>query len=101
MRRLEESWIEAERCHRNNNAANAIKALNKFLGMNITHSRVAEWRREVYAPSQAVLSYVLFRTLPWALERAGITVSGLQFAKLQRIFWVPGEKEGRKCAELL
>ncbi len=100
MRRLVESWIEAER-HRCQSIASAIKILNKDLGMNVTHSRVAEWRRGVYVPSQLVLSYMLRRTLARALQRVGITVSGAQLAELQKLLWVVREKDGRPEVELM
>jgi len=57
MRRLVESWVEAERAHHGNSLAEAIRRLNENRGMRVTHSRVSEWRRGVYAPSQLVLSH--------------------------------------------
>ena len=62
----------------------------------MTHSRVGEWRRGVYVPSQVVLSQMLFRTLPWALKQAGVTVSQEQLASLTERFWIAIERDGQK-----
>lgn len=100
MRQLVESWTEAER-RRGNNLAVALRRLNHTCGMQITHSRVAEWRRGVYVPSQVVLSYMLNRTLPWALAEAGIIVSDVQLEALRERIWNFGEQDGQSIVELV
>lgn len=72
MRRLVSSWIAAERELYGNSLAEAIRRMNDKRGCRVTHSRVSEWRRGVYVPSQVAISQMLYRTLPWALEKAGI-----------------------------
>lgn len=86
MRRLVESWLTAERS-RGLSQADAIRQLNDILGAKHTHSRIAEWRRGRYAPSQDALSYMLFRTLPWAIDEVGIAVSDDQFRALVQKLW--------------
>ncbi|MGH2360254.1 MAG: hypothetical protein ACRDGM_06900 [bacterium] len=101
MRRLVESWIKAEREQHGHSLAAAIRALNGALKTRLTHSRVAEWRRGKYAPSQAALSYILGRTLSWALRQAGIAVSSTQYQGLEDALWVSFEKDGEPYVELL
>lgn len=101
MRRLVESWIEAEQDFHGNTLAAAIKRMNEARDMRLTHSRVSEWRRGVYVPSPVVLSQMLYRTLPWALKQAGIAVSAAQFSELVKRLWVVGEKDGQAYIELL
>lgn len=101
MRRLVESWIQAEEeCYGNSRAA-AIRRLNETRGLSITKSRVSEWRRGVCVPSQVVLSQMLFRTLPWALQQAGIEVSDEQLSQLERRLWVAEERDGQVHVDLL
>lgn len=92
MRRLVESWIEAERS-RDLSMADAIRQLNECLETRHTHSRVAEWRRGIYAPSQDAVSYMLHRTLPWAIDQAGIAVTDDQFRALVQTLWI-GDEDG-------
>jgi hypothetical protein len=101
MRRLVESWIRAESEHYGNNLAAAIRRMNEKRGTKLTHSRVAEWRRGIYTPSQLVLSQMLYRTLPWALKQAGIAVPAPQFSALEKLIWIIEEKDGQALAELL
>ena len=101
MRRLVESWIEAERDHHGNRLAQAIRRMNEKRGGSLTHSRVSEWRRGVYVPSQVILSQMLYRTLPWALQRAGIAPSEAQYQELEKLLWMAQEKDGEIYVELL
>ena len=101
MRRLVESWIEAEKIQHGNTLAAAIKRLNEKREMNVTSSRVSEWRRGVYVPSPIVLSQMLLRTLPWALQQSGIAVSAAQLLELEKRFWVLHEMDGQAKVELL
>ncbi len=101
MRRLVESWVEAEKRYHGNTLAAAIRRMNEKRGMRLTHSRVSEWRRGVYVPGQIVLSQMLLRTLPWALKQAGIEVSQAQLGELERLLWVTKEKDGLTYFELL
>jgi hypothetical protein len=99
MKRLVESWVRAEREHHGNNLASALRLMNDRLDTKVTHSRVAEWRRGVYVPSQAILSRMLYRTLVWALKQAGIAVTPEQENRLRMALWNYDESE--KGFELL
>jgi hypothetical protein len=101
MRRLVESWLSAEEEIHGNTPAAAIRRLNEKRKMRVTHSRVSEWRRGVYVPSQLVISQMLLRTLPWALRKAGLRVTQEQFDALGKLIWVTGEKDGQSHVELL
>lgn len=83
MKQLVNSWIEAERSGYGNSLASAIKELNQECGMKLTHSRLSEWRRGLYTPSPKVVSYILYRTYPWALHKVGITASSAQLDALE------------------
>jgi hypothetical protein len=101
MRRLVESWLRAEEETHGNTPGAAIRRLNEKRKMRVTHSRVSEWRRGVYVPSQLVISQMLLRTLPWALRKAGFRVTQEQFDALGKLIWVTGEKDGQSHVELL
>jgi hypothetical protein len=101
MKRLVESWICAEKDHHGNTLAQAIRMMNEKHGAQLTPSRVSEWRRGVYVPTQLMLSHILHRTLPWALKHAGISASAEQFRALKECFWVHFEKDGKKKIGLL
>ncbi|HKI83002.1 MAG TPA: hypothetical protein VKA63_01600 [Candidatus Krumholzibacteria bacterium] len=101
MRRLVESWIKAEEEQHGNSLAKAIARMNERHGVRLTHSRVAEWRRGVYVPSQVMLSEMLNRVLPWALLQAGIDASNDQLRALKECLWVTEEKDGRRYVELV
>jgi len=101
MRRLVESWVQAEKDYHGNTLAAAIKRMNEKRKMRLAPSRVSEWRRGIYTPSPIVLSQMLYRTLPWALEQAGIVVSNAQFTELVKRLWIVGEKDGKAYVELL
>lgn len=101
MRRLVESWIQAEKAYHGNNLAAAIRRMNERREMCVTHSRVSEWRRGVYVPSQVVLSHMLYRTLPWALEEAGIPAGSEQYRALQGLLWITTDKDKQMFVELL
>ena len=45
MRRLVESWVEAEKIAYRNTLGGAIEELNRECGVKLTYSRLAEWRR--------------------------------------------------------
>ena len=100
MRRLVDSWVQAEAAC-GNTLAEAIRVLNEGRGTKATHSRVAEWRRGRYVPQPRVLSYLLFRTLRHALSEAGIAVSDAQFEALTRQLWWMKEERGKTYVELL
>ena len=95
MRQLVTSWLQAERKYHGNTQAQALRELNESLGVRVTHSRVAEWRRGVYVPSAEVLSEMLYRALPWLLKQAGITADRNQLGVLDRLLWVHNEDGGR------
>lgn len=101
MKRLVESWIRAEREYHGNSLAAAIRRLNETRGVNVRHSRVAEWRRGVYVPSQLILSMMLYCVLPWALREAGIEVGGQQMTKLSGLLWRNFERKGETYVDLL
>lgn len=69
--------------------------------MCLTHSRVAEWRRGRYVPSAEALSYMLNRTLAWALRQAGISASPEQHRTLDSALWVTYEKDGEPWYDLV
>ena len=101
MRQLVDSWIVAERELYGKTLAEAIRRMNDKLGCRVTHSRVSEWRRGVYVPSQVAISQMLYRTLPWALEKAGIRATEDQRRALQALLWITLEKDGQCWVELL
>jgi hypothetical protein len=100
MRQLVNSWIRAEKDSGNNLAA-AIRRMNEKHDTKLTHSRVAEWRRGRYAPSQVMISHMLYRILPWVLTQAGIATTEQQRKALEELLWVFNEKDGRRWVELL
>ena len=87
MRRLVESWIEAEKYYYDNTQAQAIAHLNKRLKLRISHSRLSEWRRGKYCPSAKALSEMLWRTLPWTLGKAGLKVTDEQQNEIDICLW--------------
>src|SRR5688572_5050746 len=101
MRRLVQSWVQAESEQHGVSLGGAIKRLNEDLGMRVTYSRAAEWRRWIYVPSQLALSYMLYRVLPWALKQARISVTKDQRRVLESLIWIPFEEDGRGWVELL
>ncbi len=100
MRRLVESWIAAEKAY-GFNLAEAIRQLNEDRGMALTHSRVAEWRSGKYAPSHQAISYMLYNTLPWAIEQAGIQATQAQLDALDELLWKMKIVDGERHVELL
>ena len=99
MRRLVESWIEAERAQ-GRSLADAIRFLNQVLGSKVTHSRVSEWRRGIYVPTPAATSLMLIETLPWALRQAGLQTSPAEIAKLKDLLWNTRHEGGEVVYEL-
>ncbi len=95
MKQLVASWIEAERQHHGNSLGEAVRQLNALLYTHVTCSRVSEWRRGVYCPKQAVLSHMLYRALPWILEKANVPAADEHFQRLKRMLWVIEEKDGK------
>jgi hypothetical protein len=81
MRRLVESWVEAEKTGYRNTLGGAIKELNRECGIRLTYSRLAEWRRGKYTPSPKVLSHLLYSVLPWALMKVGIKATEAQLER--------------------
>lgn len=100
MRQLVDSWLRAERENHGNSIARAIEGLNLELGSSTTDSRVSEWRRGVYVPSPQALSYMLNRTLPWALRSSGIRMSPDQQRVLEAKLWACYEKDGEPWYDL-
>lgn len=100
MRKLVDSWVEAERSY-GNTLAEAIRQLNAHLGTKVTHSRVSEWRRGIYTPAPSVLSMMLLRTLPWAIDEVGIEASDEQLVSLDRYFWNLAKDTDDGSVELL
>ncbi len=101
MRRLVESWIEAEKIGYRNTLGGAIKELNRECGIKLTYSRLAEWRRGKYTPSPAVLSQMLYRVLFWALLKAGIQATEAQLDVLEELIWKVNVTDGERNIELL
>lgn len=96
MQRLVESWVRAEKERYGNTLAAAIRRMNEQLNTKVTHSRVAEWRRGVYTPSQQAISTMLYRTLPWALEQSGATMSAAQWRTLEELLWDVTHEDGKR-----
>jgi len=101
MRRLVESWIEAEKTGYRNTLGGAIKELNQECGIKLTYSRLAEWRRGKYTPSPKVLSQMLYRVLFWALLKAGIRATEAQLDALEELIWKVNVTNGERNIELL
>ena len=99
MKQLVKSWLEAEQ-ESGNSISEAIDMMNECLEMYVTHSRVSEWRRGIYVPSQKVLSYMLHRTLRWALKEVGVTEVG-PYNALVRLLWEINVTDGEPYVELL
>jgi hypothetical protein len=101
VKRLVDSWIEAERVIHGHNLASAIRRMNEKRGSSLTHSRVSEWRRGVFTPTPAVLSMMLFRALPWMLKEAGIDATPESYSRLEEFLWVCHDEGGTRSVELL
>jgi hypothetical protein len=101
MRRLVESWIEAEKIGYRNTLGGAIEELNRECGIKLTYSRLAEWRRGKYTPSQKVLSQLLYSVLPWALMKVGIKATEAQLDALEDLIWNVQVKDGERHIDLL
>src|SRR6267378_7582005 len=95
MRQLARTWIEAEREYYQLSPARAIRRLNKELATRFTHSRVSEWKRGKHQPSSLVLSVLLYRSLPWILETAGVSVSDGQLARVDDALWLRVRRRGK------
>ena len=95
MRRLVESWLEAEKQDHGNTPAAAIRRMNEKRNLRLTHSRVSEWRRGIYVPMPLVLSQMLLRTLPWALKNVGIQATAQQIGELKKLIWVVDDQNER------
>jgi hypothetical protein len=87
MKQLVCSWVEAEKSGYRNTLGGAIEELNKECGTKLTYSRLAEWRKGKYTPSQKVLSQLLYRVLPWALLKVGIKATEAQLDALEDLIW--------------
>src|ERR1700682_1784667 len=101
MRRLVESWIEAEKSGYRNTLGGAIKELNQECGIKLTYSRLAEWRRGKYTPSPKVLSQLVYRVLFWALMKVGIKATEAQLDALEELIWNVKVKDGERHIDLL
>ena len=101
MRRLVNSWVDAEKSGYRNTMAGAIRELNKECGIALTHSRLAEWRKGKYTPSPEVLSQMLYRVLPWALMRIGLKATDEQLDALEDLLWNVNLKDGERYIEHL
>jgi hypothetical protein len=101
MRRLVSSWVEAEKSGYRNTLGGAIKELNRECGIKVRHSRLGEWRKGKYAPSQRVLSQMLYRVLPWALMKVGIKATEEQLDALEDLIWNVRVTDGKRHIDLL
>ena len=101
MRRLVESWVEAEKIGYRNTLGGAIEELNRECGTKLTYSRLAEWRRGKYTPSPKVLSHLLYWVLPWALVKVGIKATDAQLDALEDLIWKVNVTDGERNIELL
>jgi hypothetical protein len=101
MRQLVISWVTAQKAGYRTELPAAIEALNRECGINVTHSRLAEWRAGKYTPSQKVLSHMLYSVLPWALREVGLQATEAQLDALEELIWAVTVKDGERQIELL
>src|SRR5580704_11929159 len=101
MRRLVESWVEAEKTGYRNTLGGAIKELNKECSIKLTYSRLAEWRKGKYIPSPKILSQLLYWVLPWALMKVGIKATEAQLDALEDLIWNVRVMDGKRHIDLL
>lgn len=94
MEQLVETWVEAEREGYSNSLGQAIRELNEATDSKIHYSRIAEYRKGVHAPSPKVISYMLWRVLPWALMRIGHKATDPQLDALEDLLWLVDVKDG-------
>jgi hypothetical protein len=101
MRRLVESWVEAEKTGYRNTLGGAIKELNNECSTKLTYSRLAEWRKGKYTPSPKILSQLLYWVLPWALMKVGIKATEEQLDALEDLIWNVRVMDGKRHIDLL
>jgi len=101
MKQLVASWVQAEREHYGQSLAQAVRRVNQTHGTRLTSSRVSEWRRGVYTPSQRAISHLLFRTLPWALKQAGVAITAAQLREFKKRLWVIEVRDNHEYLEML
>ncbi len=101
MRQLVASWVLAEEEAHGNAIGQAIERMNSALDTTTNASRVSEWRRGVYVPSAIAISYMLARTLAWAVKRSTITATDSQMDRLDALLWEMYLQDGEPHAELL
>jgi hypothetical protein len=101
MKQLVSSWVEAEKNGYGHSLREAIEELNRQCGIKLTYSRLAEWRKGKYTPSQKVLSQMLYRVLFWALIKAGIQASEAQLDTLEELIWKVNVRDGERYIEHL
>jgi hypothetical protein len=101
MRQLVSSWVEAQKHGYRNTLGGAIKELNQECGIKLTYSRLAEWRKGKYTPSQKVLSQLLYKVLPWALMKVGVMATEAQLDALEDLIWNVRVTDGERHIELL
>lgn len=100
MRRLVCSWEDAEKNGYRNSLGKAIKELSRETGIKLTYSRLSEWRRGIYTPSQKVLSQMLYRVMPWALMKVGLKATDAQLDALEDLLWNVNVVDGERYIEL-
>lgn len=83
LKRLVNSWVDAELNGYGNTLSGAIKDLSQECGTKLTHSRLAEWKRGRYTPAPKVIAYMLYRVYPWALMKVGINATDAQLDRLE------------------
>ena len=101
MKQLVASWIKAEQEWHRQSLAAAVARMNDTLGSVTTTSRVSEWRRGVYVPSTVTVSYMLSRTLPWAIKESAFPFTRDQHHMLAALLWQTGVEHGETYTELL
>ncbi len=101
MRQLVSSWVEAQRHGYHRTLGMAIKELGRECAIKLTYSRLSEWRKGKYTPSQKVLSQLFFDVLPWVLQEAGVKVTAEQQDVLDGLIWNVKVVDGERQIELL
>jgi hypothetical protein len=75
--------------------------MNQACGMQVTYSRLSEWRRGVYTPTPKVIQQMLYRVLPWALLKIGIAATDAQLDALEDLILNVKVVDGDRQIELI
>jgi hypothetical protein len=99
MRQLVNSWVEARKHGSEITLGTVIRELNAECGICADYSRLSEWKKGRYTPAPQTISQMLYDTLPWALNKAGINVTEEQQTALDELLWNFTMKDGKRVIE--